>query len=110
MMQTIHKYLLDENRDITEVEMPGGAIILHVHEQNNRPCVWAKVRTESVGGTPTVRIHRFLTVGTGNEIKVNDEDIPGYTCRELVYRGSAHLDGGALVAHIFEVLVDAKQE
>lgn len=105
-MLTIHKYVLDENKNITEVEMPAGAIILHVGEQCNRPCVWAKVRTDAPTGTPTIRVHRFLVVGTGREVKVDDNDIPGYTCRELVYRGTAHLDGGSLIAHVFELLVD----
>ncbi len=109
-MITIYKYILDENKDITEVEMPSDAIVLHVREQNNRVCVWAKVNTDSVTRTPTVRVHRFLIVGTGREVKVDDGDIPGYTCRELVYRGAAHLDGGCTIAHVFEVLVDAKKK
>lgn len=109
-MQTIHKYILDENKNITEVKMPDGAIILHVHEQSNRVCVWAKVNTENVTGTPTVRVRRFLIVGTDREIKIDPKDIPGYICRELVYRGTAHLDLGRIVAHVFELIVQPFKE
>lgn len=105
-MRTIRKYVLDENKDVNLVEMPGGSIILYVREQDNRLCVWAKVSTDAPTGTPTVCVHRFLVVGTGRELKVDPDDIPGYTCRELVYSGSAHLDGGGTVAHVFEIMVD----
>ena len=92
---TIHKYVLDANKDVNQVTMPGGAIIVHVHEQNNEPCLWAIVDTSMT----TVRRHRFVVVGTGREI-----DAEAYANGSLVYRGTAHLDGGRVIAHVLEAL------
>lgn len=68
--------------------MPAGAQALHVHEQNGGVCLWALVDPEAPKEART-----FLTFGTGHE------GVP----EDARYVGSAHLSGGVLVFHVFEV-------
>lgn len=86
-MKTIHKFVLRTNEQ--PVEMPVGAEILTAREQGDNICVWAMVDAQQ-----TMREKRALRVfGTGHELP----DDPN-----LKYVGTAMLQGGALVKHVFE--------
>lgn len=85
-MKTIYKYKLDPSGK--PVMMPASAEILSAREQGNDICVWAKVDT-----TDTVQVPRtFHVFGTGHEMP---ED------QNLRFVGTAILNGGALVFHVF---------
>lgn len=92
-MKTIWKYsILSGNRDGAKVEimMKKGAKILYLDEQNNDICMWAEVDTEAE------EIKRyFQVVGTGHEINQNMGTVWEYV-------GSAKVEGGKFVFHIFE--------
>lgn len=66
-------------------DIPVGAMLLHVHEQDGEPCVWMAV-------DPSAKKERrtFLIVGTGHQ----------FSARYL-YLGTAHC--GGFVWHVFEV-------
>lgn len=85
MSKTIWKFTL---RPVIEIEMPDGAQVLSVHAQNGELCMWAQVRTEN----PMVK-RKFLTFGTGH---ILPED------KRLIFVGTALLEGGSLVLHVFE--------
>ncbi len=85
MSKVIWKFTL---RPIIEIEMPEGAQVLSVHEQNGEVCMWAQVRTEN----PTVK-RKFFTFGTGHILPDN---------KRLKYVGTALLIDEALVLHVFE--------
>jgi hypothetical protein len=94
---------------VVTLSLPEGARVLHVHEQNGDPCLWAAVdpnapRTE----------RRFHAIPTGSPIAhtvaVEDQSDPtGYRVvgtagrlgNVLKYLGTVHL-GASLVFHIFE--------
>jgi hypothetical protein len=84
-MKFIWKYGVPDNGVIN---MPVGAEILQVREQFENVCLWALVEP----GAPLEQ-RRFIMFGTGHPIPTG----------ALVYRGSAHLKGGALVLHVFEL-------
>lgn len=88
-MKVIYKYLLPV-RDIQRVQMPEGAEILAVQEQNGAACLWAIVED-----TNTLVYRNFETFGTGQPI-MEDMDV----MRE--YIGTYQLNRGGLVFHIFE--------
>ena len=73
--------------DSLELEMPEGATILHVHEQNTAICLWALVDPNA----PTVA-RKFTIYGTGHPVP----DAHG------AYVGTAHMMDGQLVFHLFE--------
>lgn len=86
-MKTIFKYTLSP--DDAPVEMPVGAEVLTAREQGENICVWARVET-----TETLKDKRtFKVFGTGHEIP----DDPNFH-----YVGTAMLQGGGLVMHVFE--------
>lgn len=85
MSKTIWNFTL---RPVIEIEMPEGAQLLSVHEQNGELCMWVQVRTEN----PMVK-RKFLTFGTGH-ILPDDQ--------KLDFVGTALLERGALVLHVFE--------
>jgi hypothetical protein len=87
-MKTIYKYVI--RPDKLKVQMPKGARLLTAREQADEICVWAEVDTEQ----PTEQRH-FQVFGTGH---LMHEDMG--TSREYV--GTAHLEGGALVFHVYE--------
>jgi hypothetical protein len=86
-MKTIWKFKLEPE---CTVKMPQGAEILSVREQGHNIYAWALVDDQA----PSEDRH-FIGVGTGHEVP---EDEP------LKFLGSAHLEDGALVFHVFEVL------
>ena len=93
-MKTMHKFKLDSNKDVTVVKMPAGAVVLHVHEQDNEPCLWAVVNDER-----RKVARKFRVIGSGREIDKRKSDTS-----KLPYVGTVHLDGGRVVAHVFEEL------
>ena len=85
-MKSIWKYVLQPE---CTIEMPGGAQVLAVREQGQDICLWALVdpSAEKVE-------RRFVGFGTGH-------DVPD---QSMAFLGTAHLAGGALVFHVFELL------
>lgn len=75
---------------LTVAQMPLGAKVLHVHEQNGMPCLWALVDPAK----PTQE-RRFVTEGTGHSLDTE--------CTPFRYIGTAHCHG--FVWHAFEVPV-----
>lgn len=73
-----------------KVEMPEGAQLLTVREQGDDICLWALVDSDA----PMVA-RRFVGFGTGHQIP---ED------QALSFIGTAMLQGGNLVFHIFEIV------
>lgn len=84
-MKTIWKFTLKP--EIT-LEMPKGAQVLSVREQGEDICLGALV-------DPMAEKERrnFVSFGTGHDVP----DLP------MQFIGTAHLAGGGLVFHVFEV-------
>jgi len=74
------------SNEVTEVEMPKGAEILHAGTQRVIPCVWALVDPEAETET-----RLFYLAATG-------EDVP-----EGEYVGTVFQHGVAYVWHVFDV-------
>jgi len=88
----IYKYLLLETTDIQHIEMPQGAILLHVDNQAERIYLWALVDRERPSELRTIRI-----VGTGHEVEIEDTHHPKHI-------GSLLMLDGRFVWHVFEML------
>lgn len=86
MPKSVWKYVLEP---FSEIPMPIGAEILQVREQGADICMWALADPEMPREQRT-----FKVVGTGH----NAPQMP------MKYHGSAHLEGGSLVWHVFELL------
>lgn len=84
-MKRILKYHLDLKLEPQTFGMPAGARVVHVHQQHDRPTIWA----ECAGDTPDVP-RTFIIRATGQE-GGGDE----------VYLGTTHIDW--TVWHIHEV-------
>lgn len=91
-MHTIWKYDLSPGN--LEVQMPRGAKLRHVGNQNEILTLWAQVDTEAPLVTRLLPVH-----GTGHQIHtLNRGDGP-----ELPrYVGSALMYNGMLVLHVFD--------
>lgn len=85
-MKTIWKYEL-QIIDRQEIDMPVGAEVLHVAEQNGVLCMWAVVEPDNVKAPSTILIR-----GTGHY----------FTGDEGHHLGSVVTAGGALVWHVFD--------
>lgn len=85
-MHEVWKYEL--NPLLSKYEMPAGAEILSVREQNGKVCLWAKVNTMNL---PEER--EIIVVGTGHPL----------TSEQMTHLGTAHLNEGTLVLHVFEI-------
>lgn len=85
-MITVWKYPLRAN--VSEIELPEGAQILHVHGQQNIPTLWALVDPAEPAET-----HRIVALATGEQFHGERES--------LSYIGTVHQFGGDLVWHIF---------
>lgn len=83
--QTIWKFILQPE---CEVEIPKGAQILSVREQDVDICLWALVDPAA-----EKQRRRFVGFGTG-------DDVPD---RPMTFLGTVHL-GGGMVFHVFELL------
>lgn len=88
-MRSIWKYTVAPGREPQRVAMPKGAVLLHAHEQHGEICVWADVDLRAELSDRLIEVF-----GTGWEMPSAD----------LRYIGTAHLDGGRLVFHVFERL------
>lgn len=85
-MTTIWKYNL---RPGCTVDMPKGAKLLHVAEQNDDVCLWAQVDPLA-----PLEARRFAILGTGH-------DMPDYF--KMEYIGTALMRNLNLVFHVYEV-------
>lgn len=85
-MRRIFKYSLRLGAGPQPVEMPAGANVVHIHEQNNQACLWAEVDPDA---EPVLRV--FSVYETGESI---DDD-------RWRYVGTVHLDWA--VWHVYEV-------
>lgn len=80
---SVYKFPLSKDGGWQSVEMPDGARVVHVHEQDGRPCMWAAVNPSR----PAV-VRHFGLFATGEEIPTS------------IYVGTIHL--GWTVWHLFE--------
>ena len=85
----IHKFELPWMPAITEVMMPVGAEIHFISGRHEYPVIWAVVDVDA-----PKRARKFLTIKT-------DIEMPDLPLKAL---GTAILDAGAYVLHVFEVL------
>ena len=90
-MKAIWKYSFDLNTTEYAFQIPQGAKPLHVREQRGTMCMWLLVDTEK----PKER-RIFVIQGTGHELSIDTD--------KAVYIGTAFMDSGNFVFHIFEVL------
>src|SRR5688500_9337837 len=86
-MDTIYKYLLASSDG--RLELPEGAVPLHVAAQDDALWSWARVNDE----VTVMQERRFIVVGTGRPIPSSD----------ALYVGSGFKEGDNLVWHVFEV-------
>ena len=95
-MITVYKYQLrGSNRTI--VEMPKGAKILHVANQDGNPVLWARVDTER-----KIEERTILLVGTGWPI--SDVGVDPLKVDPWYYIGTFMSHNSSLVWHVFEEL------
>lgn len=76
-------------KDRFEIELPRGAEILTVQEQNNAPMLWALVDPEAIKEK-----RKMLLLNTGAEMP------PDVNYHRFL--GTYQLNGGRLVFHLFE--------
>lgn len=85
-MQAVYKYVMDN--EVAALDLPIGAQILHVAEQHDKTCIWAKVDTEAE------KEKRFFVVyGTGHRMMDGEHK----------FIGTLLTAGGHLVWHVFEL-------
>ena len=84
MNRVIWKYTLSP---AILIKIPKGAQLLSVAEQNNNICMWALVDPNA-----DLEVREFHIFGTGHDI----------TIKNLDFVGTALLDNGSLVSHVFE--------
>jgi len=89
-MHVIYKYVLDAGERFTRVELHEGYKVVCVKEQGENICVWVEQNIEQALEKTT-----FEVLPTG--------EVPEVEFGERQYRGTAHLSGGKLVFHIFEI-------
>jgi hypothetical protein len=97
---SVNKFSIDKFNRFSII-FPKGAEILHIHTQKDflshsnieNICFWALVDPSE----PESEVRTFEIRGTGHEIQFE----MGY---DLKYVSTVHLEGGALVFHIFEVV------
>lgn len=87
-MKTIWKFPIPLGA--VPIEMPRGARVLSVGQQQDQPMLWALV-------DPAKDVERrvFLPLGTGHSLP-DDVNV------EWEFLGTTHLRGGAIVVHVFE--------
>lgn len=86
---TVHKLVLEPGR--TVYGLPMGAVVLSAREQGDTVCLWYRCDPTRT----TVDMRTFHVFATG-------QPIPSYFFERLQFIGTAHLNGGALVFHVFE--------
>jgi hypothetical protein len=87
-MRKIFKYPFSVS-DKIEINMPSEAEILSVQVQDEVPCIWAIVNTDS-----KIKIHTFFIYGTGQNVLGWDNG--------MNYIGTFQLFGGKFVGHLFD--------
>ena len=93
-MLTVYKYEVPIG-DHFELELPEGAIILDIAEQQHdgyfikKVFLWALVDPDN-----QLITRKFRFAGTGHPIIENN----------LLHRGTFQMDGGALIFHVFEIV------
>jgi len=85
-MKTIWKTALD-TVSFQEISLPENAEILHVGEQFNKVCLWYRCEPYAEKTARSIAI-----IGTGHAAPDTDEGR---------YLGTASLDNGALILHVF---------
>lgn len=90
MNRTIWKFALAADRDVQHVQMPIGADILHVAEQDGKPMLWAMVNPDA-----DRRPRRILTITTGGDCTVQ-------RVLSTQYIGTVLLHDGQYVVHYFD--------
>lgn len=86
MAMTVWKTVLKPT-DVQEIMIPGGAEMLCAREQFEQICVWYRCDPKNA-----LRRRVIAIVGTGNPAPDGDGR----------YLGSASLQGGSLIFHVFE--------
>lgn len=89
-MNTIYKYPISMDGDVTTVQMPADAQILTVQVQRGTPCIWAIVDASA----PTVK-RCFELYVTGQEIDATYKK----------YVGTVQSPDQMFVLHVFEDLL-----
>ena len=84
-MKVVHKYQLRLVGGPQVVQMPADAHIVHVHEQDERPTLWAYVDIDRL---PVTRVFSIFATGQPIEIPVHS------------YVGTIHV--GWTVWHVYE--------
>ncbi len=77
-----------EIQNLFTIDMPRGAVLLHVEAQNGQPCLWARVHTDVATERKTFRIF-----GTGHDAAGS---------QSMIHVGTFQMAGGAPVWHLFE--------
>lgn len=85
-MQVVYKYMIP-GAGAGPIQMPKGAMCLFAREQHNYVCIWALVDPEA-----EKEPRSFVAVETGNTAVPDGSR----------YLGSALLDNGNYVLHVFE--------
>lgn len=88
-MNKVFKYPVPVE-DRFSLDLPQGARILTVQEQNSKPQIWAIVNPEN----PT-EIRNFRLAGAGHPIEENEKN--------LSYIGTFQLYNGNFIGHLFEI-------
>lgn len=82
----VYKYTLETEKE-NVIHIPELSTVLHVHEQDNKACMWVRVFQEE-----KVQPRKFICMVTGIDFDGGD------------YIGTCHLDSGKFVVHVFEIL------
>ncbi len=93
-MQTVWKKILElgEIKELNEVSLPLGSIIISVAEQNQKLAIYYKTDSEETRES----VHKICVVGTGHEMKaLPEEESYGIIGTVMFYPG--------LVLHVFEI-------
>ena len=90
-MRTVHKFELAIGT--TTLHLPPDAVCLHVGNQFEKLCLWVELdpACPDIANEP----RDFRVFGTGHPI----DDFVGM---EITYVGTAILQGGAFVAHVYQ--------
>lgn len=88
--RAIHKFPVTESVDgaLVLIKMPRGAIMRHVHEQNDTICLWAEVDLDEREREE----RRFFLHGTGEDLRPEAR----------TFLGTAILRAGRFVVHVYE--------
>lgn len=90
MKRSIYKYQL-KITDQQCLNLPIGAKILYIQNQNENLCLWALIDTEQL----KAKTHTILCFGTGHPIP---EQI------SIEFIGTVQFSYGSLVFHVFELI------